>query len=422
MPSTAPEQEIFKVKNIELIHDDENRFPPVPVAAIEVDGELHHVTLDAVTMQVDIDTFDNSGLSYDDVDDINDAIDGFRTDLEIEPALTQSSIEGLVADLAKKTGDEYKFSHFSGDQYELRKVDEDTNAWALENTYNSLNEAFQSIQEKLSAAPDLDLPEPIRIDSEHVDLDRYAGSVVGHVQTYPAESGTLPAAEAFLTTWKHDMTLQLDPETLRVDVSSSHIPNFDLDDKALARIHGEIDQLIEAGDLTPPVNEQTVAAIADGLKSLTGQQHDFRQAGEQYELRKQGENGEWEQVKQYENLSEAFLDVARREEIAMAGISNPAEAQALHAMLDQVDKNHAQAVSATQRQADPSAPVEPIDLLNAGHSNLNPGISVMRQAMSELPMGKAHGPDGQTISQSTPAAVIKQLDDEEQELAVAVKR
>lgn len=579
MATTAPEPEDFRVTKIEFIEDDENRFPPVPVATVMVGGMPYDVTLDAESMTVDTDAFSGSGLDYDDIGDINYAIETFRAVEEIEPSLTQAGIESMVEDLSLKTGVEYEFRHFSGDQYELRSLDTEANAWVTEGRYNGLHEAHREVKDLVSAAPEINPenpqpslevlrvdvvrdsdnlfpptpvavikynqaehdvtldPETLRVatqtfdtsglsrddidlvddciqaytakeqieptisekmldemvkelstktgvehsfhyfsgdqyqldeysesdrawvraasyeslgdawmgvqnlideapelqidpqvvgnlpvDSQTIDLDQFAGPVVSHVQTYPGGIGKLPSAEAVLNTYKHDLTLVLDPQTLRVDVAKSHAPNFELDEKALARIHGEIEHMRIENGLQPPLSEDKVAAISDGLEYLTGELHDFRQVGDKWELRKRDEENNWQHLKQYNDIPEAYLDVIRRSEVAELKLANPAAGETLDAMLTQLDKNTAQEI----KPVDPAALPEPVDLLQAGPSDLKSGMDNMRKAVAEAPIGQPHSANGSRLSQEvvekTLQMMLAQLDRNEEQQKQAVKR
>lgn len=153
MSSTAPEPLLVEVESIEVIRDDENQFPPTPVATIKVNGTPHQVTLDSETMRVDYDAFSGSGLPSEHIDRINDALEDYEKIEQIEPALTQSMVEDLTAELGQRTGVEFTFQHFSGDQYELRKIDENDHSVRADG-YNSLGEAFQRISEMVAAAPE----------------------------------------------------------------------------------------------------------------------------------------------------------------------------------------------------------------------------------------------------------------------------
>lgn len=417
MSSTAPEPLLIEVQKIDEIRDDENRFPPTPVATIKVNGMPHEVTLDAETMRIDHDAFTGVGLPSDYIDRINDALEDFQEIEQIEPSLTQAGVEDQVAELSQLTGEQFDFRHVNGDQYELRKLDEQQDAWVREGGYNSLSEAYRSVQELVSSAAF----EPIisttpGVDPQMINLDLHKGPIVESVDIYPPDKGGLPSAEVMLGGYKHDQSLQLDPETMRVDVDKSHAPNFDLTDKALKRIHDEIDQIMEAQSLEAPINEHSVGAIADGLDSLTGQSYDFRKAGDQYELRKRDENDNWQQVEQYENLTEAYQDVTQREAVAQLEISDPARARAMTQMVAQLD-----------RMADQPAVLDMTpDVVEPVHAGIGDVTRKVKDAVAAGPLGKPHGANGQRLSaevvDKTLALMLKQLDAEDEKQVVAVKR
>lgn len=417
MSSTAPEPLLIEVQSIELIHDDENRFPPTPIATIKVNGAPHEVTLDAETMRIDHDAFAGVGLPSDFIDDINDALKDFQEIEQIEPSLTQSGVEDQVAELSQMTGEQFDFRHVNGDQYVLRKLDEKQDAWVREAGYNSLNEAYRDVQQMVSSAA----LKPIisatpGVDSQRINLDLHKGPIVNSVDIYPAEKGGLPFAEVMLGGHKHDQALQLDPETMRVDVAKSSPPDFDLTDKALKRIHDEIDQHMESEDLEAPINERSVSAMADGLDSLTGQNYDFRRIGDQYELRKLDDDNNWQQVEQYANLTEAYSNVSERQAVAQLEISDPVAARVLTTMLAQIDRIPDQP-AVLDMTPDVDQPV---------HTEIGDIKREVLGAVAAGPLGKPHGPDGSRLSaevvDKTLELMLRQLEIQDEDQAVAVKR
>lgn len=408
MSSTTPaEPLLIEVKEIELIHDDENRFPPSPVATILVNGEEHNVTLDPETMRVDSEAFVDVDLPGDYTDRIDLALQDFQALEQIAPALTQSGVEGMVADLSLRTGEDFDFGHFSGDQYDLRKVDENNNLVGVAR-FNSLSEAHKGVSEMVAAAPAVELgPLEPKIGGEP-DIR------LSFINTFPGSNGELPAAEVVLFVDGEEESLPLNPETMHVDVAQSS-PSFVLSEAVLQKINDAIDDHMEAENLSPVVNELSVSAMADGLDFLTGQTYDFRKAGDQYELRKRDEESNWQQVAQYSGLTEAHQDIVRREAVARLEIEDPARARALTEMLTQLDQ-HPEQPQVLDMTPDP----EP------SHAGFGQVAQEMQGAVAAGPLGKPHDAHGQRLSaevvDKTLALMLKQLDAEDEKPAVAVKR
>lgn len=419
-------QPALEVLRVDVVRDSDNLFPPTPVAVIKYNQSEHDVTLDPETLRVDSQTFDTSGLPRDDIDLVDDCIQVYKAKEQIEPTISEKMLDEMVGKLSQKTGVDYSFHFHSGDQYQLDEYSEADHSWMRAASYDGLGAAWMGVQNLIDQAPELEIEqleiEINPVDLDQLDLDHFSGPIVNAVNTFPGGIRTLPAAEAVLNTYKHDLTLALDPQTLRVDVGNSHAPNFELDDKALARIHGEIDNLMIDEGLQPPLSEDTVAAVADGLEHLTGELHDFRQVGDRWELRKRDEDNNWQQVKQYADIPEAYLDVIQRSHVAELKIDNPPAGEALGAVLDQLDKNTALEI----KPVDPGAPAEPVDQLQAGPSDLKSGIDNMRKAVAEAPIGRAHSANGSRLPpelvDKTLQMMLAQLDRNEEQQKQAVKR
>lgn len=142
----------IEVQKVEVISFEDNQSPPIPVAHILIDGDEHEVPLSPVDLAVDRDTFETTNLPYDYIERLDQGLEDFFSVEKMEPTLSMSLLQGMVDELSERTGNDYEFYAFSGDQYDLRVFNQELGACQIQQ-FDGLYGSFFGIQELLNEAP-----------------------------------------------------------------------------------------------------------------------------------------------------------------------------------------------------------------------------------------------------------------------------